>query len=171
MHLKVFVKLKKPLKTLSSGQKNPKKPKKTKKNPKKTKNPKKPTGTGFFFNPGFFQPWSFGPKMFRRSTFGGAVLTVLLCSLAKTYVPIPWPRKIGIVVQLWARACLYSACPMPRNNSLGPQQLIPMSARSKVAHVLPQGDVMLKVNKNKQLGGVPTYWPKHSRVTLIRWAA
>jgi hypothetical protein len=36
MHLKVFVKLKKTLKTLSSGQKNPKKPKKTPKKPKKT---------------------------------------------------------------------------------------------------------------------------------------
>jgi hypothetical protein len=42
MHLKVFVKLKKTLKTLWSGQKNPKKPKKTQ------KNPKKPTGLGFF---------------------------------------------------------------------------------------------------------------------------
>jgi hypothetical protein len=48
MHLKVFVKLKKTLKTLSSGQKNPKKPKK--------KNPKKNNGPGFFFKPGFFQP-------------------------------------------------------------------------------------------------------------------
>ncbi len=38
MHLKVFVKLKKTLKTLSSGQK-------TQKNQKKTKNP---TGLGFF---------------------------------------------------------------------------------------------------------------------------
>jgi hypothetical protein len=55
MHLKVFVKLKKPLKTLSSGQKNPKNPKKTKK-PKKTQ--KKPLGwvffkkTRVFYNPG-----------------------------------------------------------------------------------------------------------------------
>jgi hypothetical protein len=68
MHLKVFVKLKKTLKTLCLGkktQKNPKKPKKTQKNPKKPKKPKKtqkkpkkPTGLGFFFkNPGFFQPW------------------------------------------------------------------------------------------------------------------
>ncbi len=52
MHSKVFVKLKKNPKTLSSGQKNPKKPKKTQKtpkNPKKTKKkPKKPTGLGFF---------------------------------------------------------------------------------------------------------------------------
>jgi hypothetical protein len=45
MHLKVFVKLKKALKTLRSGQKNPKKPK---------KNPKKPTGLVFFKKPGFF---------------------------------------------------------------------------------------------------------------------
>jgi hypothetical protein len=57
MHPKVIVKLKKTLKTLSSGQKNPKKkPKK----PKKTqKNPKKTTGLGFFkktrvfSNPGY----------------------------------------------------------------------------------------------------------------------
>ncbi len=52
MHLKVFVKLKKTLQTLSSGQKNPKKPQKIQKNPKKPqktqKNPKKPTGLGFF---------------------------------------------------------------------------------------------------------------------------
>jgi hypothetical protein len=48
MHLKVFVTLKKTLKTLSSGQKNPKKPKKTKKPKKNQKNPKKPTGLGFF---------------------------------------------------------------------------------------------------------------------------
>jgi hypothetical protein len=48
MHLKVFVKLKKALKTLSSGQKNPKKPKKKQKIPKKQKNPKKLTGLGFF---------------------------------------------------------------------------------------------------------------------------
>jgi hypothetical protein len=55
MHPKVFVKLKKTLKTLSSGQKNPKNPPKNPKNP--PKNPKKPTG--LFFkkkNPGFFQP-------------------------------------------------------------------------------------------------------------------
>ncbi len=43
MHLKVFLKLKKPLKTLSSGQIYEKKPKKT-------------TGLGFLKNPGFFQP-------------------------------------------------------------------------------------------------------------------
>jgi hypothetical protein len=56
MHLKVFVKLKKTLKTLSSGRKTPKnpkkpkKPKKTQKNPKKTqKNPKKTHWAGFFF--------------------------------------------------------------------------------------------------------------------------
>ena len=45
MHLKVFVKLKKPLKPSRLGkktQKNPKKPKKPK------KNPKKPTGLVFF---------------------------------------------------------------------------------------------------------------------------
>jgi hypothetical protein len=54
MHLKVFVKLKKALKTLSSGQKNPKKPQKTQKNPKNPKNPKKTTGLGFFKKPGFF---------------------------------------------------------------------------------------------------------------------
>jgi hypothetical protein len=54
MHLKVFVKLKKTLKILSSGQKNPKK---YKKNQKTQKNPKKPTGLGFFKKkPGFFQP-------------------------------------------------------------------------------------------------------------------
>jgi hypothetical protein len=51
MHLKVFVKLKKPLKTLSSGQKNPKKTKKTKKKPKKTH------WAGFLKKKtGFFQP-------------------------------------------------------------------------------------------------------------------
>jgi hypothetical protein len=48
MHLKVFVKLKKTLTTLSSGQKNPKKPKKTQKTQKTQKKPKKPTGLGFF---------------------------------------------------------------------------------------------------------------------------
>jgi hypothetical protein len=58
MHLKVFMKLKKPLKTLSSGQKNPKKPQKTQKNPKNPKKPKKtqknPLGWVFFKKPGFF---------------------------------------------------------------------------------------------------------------------
>ncbi len=44
MHLKVFVKLKKPLKTLSSGQKTPKKKQKNPKNPKK---PKKTHWAGF----------------------------------------------------------------------------------------------------------------------------
>jgi hypothetical protein len=43
MHLKVFMKLEKNLKTLSSGQKNPKKPQKTKKQ-------KKTTGLRFFKN-------------------------------------------------------------------------------------------------------------------------
>jgi hypothetical protein len=64
MHLKVFVKLKKDLKTLSSGkktQKNPKKPQKTQKpkQPQKTQNKNKKTHwDGFFFlNPVFFQPW------------------------------------------------------------------------------------------------------------------
>jgi hypothetical protein len=59
MHLKVFVKLKKTLKTLSSGQKNPKNTKKKPKNPKKTKKaPKNPLGWFFlkknrvFSNPG-----------------------------------------------------------------------------------------------------------------------
>jgi hypothetical protein len=51
MHLKVFVKLKKTLKTPSSGQKNPEKPKK----PKKTqKNQKNPLGWVFLKKPGFF---------------------------------------------------------------------------------------------------------------------
>ncbi len=57
MHLKVFMKLKKNLKTLSSGQKtpkNPKKPKKTQKTPKNTKI----HWAGFLQkNTGFFQPW------------------------------------------------------------------------------------------------------------------
>jgi hypothetical protein len=48
MHPKVFVKLKKNLKTLSSGQKTQKKTKKPKKPKKTQKNPKKPTGLGFF---------------------------------------------------------------------------------------------------------------------------
>jgi hypothetical protein len=61
MHLKVFVKLKKTLKTLSSGQKNPKIPKKTQKNPKNPKKNQKKTKkthwAGFLKkNPGFFQP-------------------------------------------------------------------------------------------------------------------
>jgi hypothetical protein len=48
MHLKVFLKLKKKPKTLSSGQKNPKKPKKTQ---KKQKNP---LGWVFLKKPRFF---------------------------------------------------------------------------------------------------------------------
>jgi len=57
MHPKVFVKLKKNLKTLSSGQKNPKKPKKTQKTQKKPKKTKKTHWAGFFLkNSGFFQP-------------------------------------------------------------------------------------------------------------------
>ncbi len=57
MHLKVFVKLKKALKTLSSAQKNPIKPKKTPKNPKNPKKPKKTHWAGFLKKkPGFFQP-------------------------------------------------------------------------------------------------------------------
>ncbi len=57
MHLKVFLKLKKTLKYLSSGQKTQKNPKKPKK-PKTQKTPKKPTGLVFFLkNTGFFQPW------------------------------------------------------------------------------------------------------------------
>ncbi len=64
MQLKVFLKLKKNPKPLSSGQKNHKKTQKTQKNPKKPKKPKKKTKkpkkthwAGFFLkNPGFFQP-------------------------------------------------------------------------------------------------------------------
>jgi hypothetical protein len=56
MHLKVFVKLKKTIKTLSSGQKNPKKTQKNPKNPKKPKKPKNPLGWVFLKKPGFFQP-------------------------------------------------------------------------------------------------------------------
>jgi hypothetical protein len=62
MHPKVFLKLKKTLKTLSSGQMYKKNPKKPKKKPKNPKNPKKPTGLGFFVKktrvfsiPDFFQ--------------------------------------------------------------------------------------------------------------------
>jgi hypothetical protein len=66
MHLKVFLKLKKTLKALSSGQiyfKKPKKPKKTKKT-KKTKKPKKTHWVGFFQkNPGFFQPCEEGVRV------------------------------------------------------------------------------------------------------------
>jgi hypothetical protein len=60
MHLKVFVKLKKALQTLSSGQKKtPKKTKKPKKPKKTKKKQKKPTGLGFFKKkPGLFQPCS-----------------------------------------------------------------------------------------------------------------
>ncbi len=55
MHLKVFVKLNKTLKTLSSGQKKPQKNQKTPKKPKNPKKPKKkPPGRVFFFKPGFF---------------------------------------------------------------------------------------------------------------------
>jgi UDP-N-acetylenolpyruvoylglucosamine reductase len=54
MHIKVFFKLKKTLKTLSSGQIYKKTKKKTK-NPKKQKHTKKTTGL-VFKNPGFFQP-------------------------------------------------------------------------------------------------------------------
>jgi hypothetical protein len=61
MHLKVFVKLKKTLKTLSSGQKNPKKPKKTQKKPKKPKKTKKkPLGWVFLKKPGFFPTLTVG---------------------------------------------------------------------------------------------------------------
>jgi hypothetical protein len=48
------VKLKKTLKTLSSGQKNLKKPKKTQKTQKKTNKPKKTHWAGFLKKPGFF---------------------------------------------------------------------------------------------------------------------
>ncbi len=54
MHLKVFVKLKKTLKTSRLGKKTQKKPKKTKKPKKIQKNPKKPTGLGFFKKPRVF---------------------------------------------------------------------------------------------------------------------
>jgi hypothetical protein len=55
MHLKVFVKLKKTLKTLLSGQKNPKKTKKTQKTQKKPKKtPKNPLGWVFLKKTGFF---------------------------------------------------------------------------------------------------------------------
>jgi hypothetical protein len=53
MHLKVFVKLKKNLKTLSTGQKNPKKPKKP---PKTQKKPKNPLGRFFFKKRVFSNP-------------------------------------------------------------------------------------------------------------------
>jgi hypothetical protein len=56
MHLKVFMKLEKNLKTLSSGQKKPKKThKKTQKTQKKNKKTKKkPLGWVFLKKPGFF---------------------------------------------------------------------------------------------------------------------
>jgi hypothetical protein len=55
MHLKVFMKLKKTLKTLSFGQKNPKKPKKkTQKKKKKKKKTKKTHWAGFLKKNGFF---------------------------------------------------------------------------------------------------------------------
>jgi hypothetical protein len=57
MHLKVFVKLKKALKTLSSGHKKTQKnPKKTQKTTKKTKNPKNPLGWFFFKTRVFSNP-------------------------------------------------------------------------------------------------------------------
>jgi hypothetical protein len=67
MHLKLFLKLKKPLKLSLLGQyikkpqKTPntqKKPKKKQKTPKNPKKPKKnPLGWVFLNYPGFFQPW------------------------------------------------------------------------------------------------------------------
>ncbi len=68
MHLNVFVKLKKPRNTLSSGQKIPKNPKKTKK-PKK--NQKNPPGCVFLKKPGFFPPWN-GPGSESKSKAGSA---------------------------------------------------------------------------------------------------
>jgi hypothetical protein len=53
MHQKVFVKLKKTLQTLSSGQKKPKKNKKKQKKLKKQKKTNK-HWAGFFLKPGFF---------------------------------------------------------------------------------------------------------------------
>jgi hypothetical protein len=54
MDPKVFVKLKKTLKTLSSGQKTQKKNQKT---------PKKPTAV-FFFKPGFFPTLTYGGMIY-----------------------------------------------------------------------------------------------------------
>jgi hypothetical protein len=67
MHLKVFMKLEKTLKPLSSWQKNPKKSKKTQKTQKNPKKPKKPTGLGFFKKTRVFSnPGSQGIHLFRN---------------------------------------------------------------------------------------------------------
>jgi hypothetical protein len=72
MHVKVFVKLKKTLKTLSSGQKNPK------------KNPQKTHWAGFFFfKPGFFP------------TLRGTYSTIILVQ-----VPVPYQEMKGFVMNL-----------------------------------------------------------------------
>jgi hypothetical protein len=71
MHLKVFVKLKNTLKTLSSGQKKPKKTQKNPKNPKKPKKTQKnPLGWVFLKKPGFFPTLKVaaGSVMFRTDT-------------------------------------------------------------------------------------------------------
>jgi hypothetical protein len=68
MLLKVFLKLKKNLKTPSSGQIYIKK-KQYPKNPQKK--PKNPLGWGFFFNPGFFQPWNRTPRTTTASSPSG----------------------------------------------------------------------------------------------------
>jgi hypothetical protein len=54
MHLKVFLKLKKTLKTLSSGQIYFKKTQKTQEKQKKQKKTQKTHWAGFFKKPGFF---------------------------------------------------------------------------------------------------------------------
>jgi hypothetical protein len=101
MHLKVFVKLKKPLKTLktlSSGQKkpqknqkNPKKPKKTQKTQKKTKKPKKTHWAGWsrvriLVGPPF--AWSARPlsneeKTWRALPYNRESIMVTYCSCSK----------------------------------------------------------------------------------------
>ena len=72
MHLKVFLKLKKPKKTLSSGQIY-KKDKKTKKKQKKNKKPPKNHWAGFFFlKTGFFPTLRAGACVLSRVAAGTA---------------------------------------------------------------------------------------------------
>ncbi len=98
MHVKVFLKLKITLKTLSSGssgriyKKNKKKQKKQKKQ-KKTKKTKNPLGLVKKKKTDFFQPWE-----------GGAIVAFLILAKGRlSYITGRGEERARVAFQLWER--------------------------------------------------------------------
>jgi hypothetical protein len=102
----------------------------------------------------FILSFSLGLKMFRSSTLVSFTGTVMFAGKNL--------RTYSVTQEDWNRGAVVSARVLVQRLPNAAEQLVgsttadPNVCKEQKTHVLPQVDVKLKVNKNKQLGGVRT---------------